>query len=349
MSGLELDPPGPIAPLQAQGEPFAPDAPATARIKAIAREFAGGFLAVDTRSPEFDRMIRQISLIGREEVLKLSAQAQKIVARSGVREQAVSSVTTHLASLRAVLERLDPGAGDTLIKPRRFLGLFARPVELDSYFDRYTQAEAEIGAALGALARSRDTLLLDNIAVTACRTDAWPLLHALAEAIAMCSQLDERFDRLASQLDSRDPDKAERLRTTALFEVRQRHGDLLTQMAVSQQSYMMLGLIEGNNLELVKGIDRASATTIAALQTAVVAAQTLSNQRIVLDRIQGVKSAATSMMAGASTATARGNAQVALDSAEAAQQVAALRAAFSDVVASVDALERQQHSALSAI
>ena len=161
--------------------------------------------------------------------------------------------------------------------------------------------------------------------------------------------LDERFERLAGQLDASDPAKARRLRETALFEVRQRHGDLLTQMAVSQQSYAMLGIVLTNNLELVKGIDRASATTIAALQTAIVAAQTLANQRIVLDRIGGVTTAAAALSEGASDASARGNARVALDSAEASQQVAALRSAIADVAASVDALDSQQQSALGSL
>lgn len=349
MSSLELEPPGQaVATAEAPG-PFAISDASSARIKAVAREFAGGFLAVDPHSPEFDRMIRQIGMIGRDEVLKLSGQAHKVTARSGVREQAVSMVNTWLAKLREVIDRLNPGAGDALLKPRGFFGLFARTPALESYFERYTRSEAEIQAALAALAQSRDTLLHDNIAVATCRSDAWPLLHALAEAVAMCEALDERFDRLAAQLDTRDPAKANRLRTGALFEVRQRHGDLLTQMAVSQQGYAMLGLIESNNLELVKGIDRATATTIAALQTAIVAAQTLSNQRIVLDRIQGVQKAASAMSDRASAATAQANTRVALDSAEAAQQVAALRNAFADVVASVDSLERQQHSALSAL
>src|SRR3546814_14854826 len=105
----------------------------------------------------------------------------------------------------------------------------------------------------------------------------------------MCANLDERFEKLCSQLDKSDPAKAQALRSTALFEVRQRHTDLLTQMAVSQQSYAMLALIGTNNNDLIKGIDRASSTTIAALQTAVVAAQTLAHQNLVLHRINGVQ------------------------------------------------------------
>src|SRR3546814_3956429 len=116
----------------------------------------------------------------------------------------------------------------------------------------------------------------------------------------MLAKLDDRFEKLCSQLDKSYPAKAQTLRSTALFEVRQRHTDLLTQMAVSQQSYAMLGLIGTNNNDLIKGIDRASSTTIAALQTAVVAAQTLANQTLVLSRINGVQAAAGSLIDRAS-------------------------------------------------
>src|SRR3546814_2758414 len=101
-----------------------------------------------------------------------------------------------------------------------------------------------------------------------------------------------RISDWSSDVCSSDLAKAQTLRSTALFEVRQRHTDLITQMAVSQQSYAMLGLIGTNNNDLIKGIDRASSTTIAALQTAVVAAQTLSTQNLVLSRINGAQAAA---------------------------------------------------------
>ncbi len=348
MNGLELEPPAPGVPAPATDEFVLSEATA-ARIKAVARDYAGAFVSVETQSPEFDRMAGRISTIGADEVRGLSDQARLAMARGGSREGAVSAVYTQLARLRAVLERLNPGAGDDLLKPRKLLGLFPRGDMLASYFDRYRDAEGEIETALSTMATSRDTLLRDNIAVTAYRKTVWPMLASLAEAIGLCASLDERFERLAGQLDASDPAKARRLRETALFEVRQRHGDLLTQMAVSQQSYAMLGIVLANNLELVKGIDRASATTIAALQTAIVAAQTLANQRIVLDRIGGVATAAAALSEGASGASARGNARVALDSAEASQQVAALRSAIADVAASVDALDSQQQSALGSL
>src|SRR5690606_24641297 len=59
----------------------------------------------------------------------------------------------------------------------------------------------------------------------------------------------------------------------------------LTQMAVTVQGYLALDLVKKNNVELVKGVDRASTTTVGALRTAVTVAQALTAQRLVLDQI----------------------------------------------------------------
>ena len=60
----------------------------------------------------------------------------------------------------------------------------------------------------------------------------------------------------------------EAIRETALFYTRQRTQDLLTQMAVTVQGYLALDLVKKNNVELVKGVDRASTTTVSALPVA---------------------------------------------------------------------------------
>ena len=55
-----------------------------------------------------------------------------------------------------------------------------------------------------------------------------------------------------------------------LFYARQKVTDLLIQLAVNIQGYLALDMIRKNNLELMKGVDRATTTTIAALRTAVI-------------------------------------------------------------------------------
>ncbi len=345
MSSFELEPPAPDIPA-IQGE-FALDPKANSRLKAVAREFAGSFVSLDVNDPKFDRSIRQISTIGSDEIRKLSEQARLTLSRNNMRDLAVATINSELARLRLVLDRLMPS--DYILKPRRILGIFMRHPPILSYFDRYKSAEAEIETALLSMAESRDMLLRDNFEIAGHRTATRPLLIRLAEAIGMCGHLDERFQKLSSQLDERDPVKAQKLRSSALFEVRQRQTDLLTQMAVSQQSFAILSMLETNNLDLIKGIDRASSTTIAALQTAVLAAKTLTGQTLVLDRINGVRTAASALIDGLGHDGGSENKQIDFNSNEAARQVASLRSAFADVVSSVENLESQQRGARGAI
>ena len=83
-------------------------------------------------------------------------------------------------------------------------------------------------------------------------------------------------------------EKARVVREELLFYTRQKVTDLLTQMAVNIQGYLALDLLRKNNFELMKGVDRATTTTVAALRTAVMVAQALINQKLVLDQISAL-------------------------------------------------------------
>src|SRR3546814_5665003 len=107
----------------------------------------------------------------------------------------------------------------------------------------------------------------------------------LEQMIVRSKKMDQKLEDKANDLDHSDPAKAKASRETALFYARQRTQDLLTQMAVTVQGYLALDLVKKNNVELVKGVDRASTTTVAALRTAVTVAQALTSQRLVLDQI----------------------------------------------------------------
>src|SRR3546814_17535176 len=76
----------------------------------------------------------------------------------------------------------------------------------------------------------------------------------LEQMIHISKTMDARLEAKALELDATDPAKAKAVRETALFYVRQRSQDLLTQMAVTVQGYLALDLVKKNNVELVKGV-----------------------------------------------------------------------------------------------
>src|SRR5207248_6793059 len=125
-----------------------------------------------------------------------------------------------------------------------------------------------------------------------------------------------------------DPEQARALNEDALFYVRQKRQDLLTQLAVTVQGYLALDLIRKNNLELVKGVERATTTTVAALRTAVIAALALGNQRLVLEQISALNTTTGSIIESTSQMLRQQTAEIQNQAASATVSIEKLQAAF---------------------
>ena len=124
-----------------------------------------------------------------------------------------------------------------------------------------------------------------------------------------------------------------------LFYVRQKHQDLLTQLAVSIQSYLAIDIIIKNNIELIKGVDRASTTTISALRTAVIVAQALGNQKLVLDQITALNTTTSDLIQRTSEMLRDNSAAIQQQAASATIGLPQLQAAFANIYATMDSID----------
>ena len=131
-----------------------------------------------------------------------------------------------------------------------------------------------------------------------------------------------------------------------LFYVRQKHQDLLTQLAVSIQSYLAIDIIIKNNIELIKGVDRASTTTISALRTAVIVAQALGNQKLVLDQITALNTTTSDLIQRTSEMLRDNSAQIQQQAASATIGLPQLQAAFANIYATMDSIDTFKLQAL---
>jgi uncharacterized protein YaaN involved in tellurite resistance len=223
--------------------------------------------------------------MGRKEIATASAMSNRFLDRPVRAMDKESGVGADLAELRRTVEELDPGRQGKLSSGRKILGIIPFGNKLKNYFDSYTSAQGHIQAILARLASGKDELLMDNAAIDVERQNLWKAMGDLEQMIHISRTLDAKLEDKANELDATDPAKAKAIRESALFYVRQRTQDLLTQMAVTVQGYLALDLVKKNNVELVKGVDRASTTTVGALRTAVTVAQAMTNQRLVLQQI----------------------------------------------------------------
>ncbi|GAA4760159.1 toxic anion resistance protein [Novosphingobium ginsenosidimutans] len=284
---ITLTPPDPVpvvAPEQAVGlVPVADDA--KSKLDQRVDAFVNDLLASDANSPEFGKKVDQITNMGRKEIMAAAGMSNRFLDRPVRAMDKDSGVGANLAELRRTVEQLDPGKQGKLSKGRKILGIIPFGNSLKRYFHSYESAQGHIQAVLGHLSSGKDELLMDNAAIDVERQKLWEAMGALEQMIHISRALDTKLEEKAADLDATDPAKAKAIRETALFYVRQRTQDLLTQMAVTVQGYLALDLVKKNNIELVKGVDRASTTTVAALRTAVTVAQAMANQRLVLQQV----------------------------------------------------------------
>ncbi|MFB0612765.1 toxic anion resistance protein [Aurantiacibacter poecillastricola] len=283
---FELTPPDPVP--DVKPEKAAGLVPVSDEKKSALQEKVDGFVAelvsLDANSPDFGKKVDQITNMGRKEIMAASQMSNRFLDRPVRAMDADSGVGADLTELRRTVEELDPGRRGKMTG-RKFLGIIPFGSKLKNYFDSYTSAQGHIQSILARLSSGKDELLMDNAAIDVERQKLWEAMGNLEQMIHIARSLDAELEEKAAELDATDPQKAKAIRETALFYVRQRTQDLLTQMAVSVQGYLALDLVKKNNVELVKGVDRASTTTVGALRTAVTVAQAMTNQKLVLGQI----------------------------------------------------------------
>ncbi|GLT00288.1 toxic anion resistance protein [Sphingobium jiangsuense] len=349
--GLKLDPPDPVPavpPERAAG--LVPvDEEHKAKLAARVDDFIEELVAQDVNSPEFGRRVDQITNMGRREIAEAAGQSNRFLDRPVRAMDETSGVGADLAELRRTVEDLDPSKRGNLLAPRKLFGLIPFGNRLRDYFDGYKSAQSHIGTILARLQGGRDELLMDNAAIDVERQKLWASLGKLEQMVYMSKLLDERLEARAADLDISDPAKARAIRESALFYVRQRTQDLLTQMAVSVQGYLALDIVKKNNIELVKGVDRASTTTVGALRTAVTVAQALTNQKLVLDQIGALNTTTANIIDATGRMMKDNSARIHEQAAASTIPLETLGRAFQNIYDTMDSIDSFKLKALDSM
>ena len=338
---LVLTPPEPVvsvAPEKASGLVPLDDGQKT-QLEAKAEAFVEELAAQDVNSPEFGKRVDQISDMGRREIAEAAGQSNRFLDRPVRAMDKESGVGTDLAELRRTIEDLDPGKQGSLTAPKKLFGLIPFGNKMRNYFDSYKSSQSHIASILTRLGSGKDELLKDNAAIAVERQSLWAAMGRLEQMIHVSKALDAKLEAKASELEASDPAKAKAIRETALFYVRQRTTDLLTQMAVTVQGYLALDLVKKNNVELVKGVDRASTTTVAALRTAVTVAQAMTNQRLVLEQITALNTTTANIIDSTGTLLKQNTATIHEQAAGSTIPLDTLKRAFQNIYDTMDAID----------
>ncbi len=311
--------------------------------------FVADLVAQDANSPEFGKRVDQLTAMGRKEIAAASGMSNRFLDRPVRAMDKDMGVGANLAELRRTVEDLDPGKKGKLSTGRKILGIIPFGNSMKRYFTSYQSAQGHIQSILGHLASGKDELLMDNAAIDVERAKLWEAMGALEQMIHISRTLDARLEEKAAELDATDPAKAKAIRESALFYVRQRTQDLLTQMAVSVQGYLALDLVKKNNVELVKGVDRASTTTVAALRTAVTVAQALTNQRLVLEQITALNTTTAQIIDSTGTLLREQTGRIHEQAASSTIPLETLQRAFQNIYDTMDNIDTFKVKALDSM
>lgn len=338
---LELKAPDPvpvIAPDKAAGL-----VPVSDEQKSKLEEKVDGFIddlvAQDANSPEFGKRVDQLTNMGRKEIAEAAGQSNRFLDRPVRAMGENEGVGSDLAELRRTVEDLDPGKKGDLMTPRKIFGIIPFGNKLRNYFDGYKSSQDHIQTILARLQGGKDELLMDNASIDVERQNLWSAMGRLEQMIHISKVMDARLEEKAADLDATDPAKAKAIRETALFYVRQRTQDLLTQMAVTVQGYLALDLVKKNNVELVKGVDRASTTTVGALRTAVTVAQALVGQKLVLDQITALNTTTAGIIDSTGEMLKNQTAQIHEQAASSTIPLETLQRAFQNIYDTMDHID----------
>jgi len=348
---LVLEPPAPVqtvTPEQAAAS-VRIDAATASKIQAAVTAYVDSLSELEAQSPQFEQKVASISRMGHEEIRRSAEASNRFLDRptvalnQGPMTQG-SQVSGALLSLRQQIEALDPSRH---FNQKR--GLFRRVSfnsQIGEYFRKYQSAQSQIEAIVNGLYRGQDELLRDNAALDQERVHLWEMKKRLEQYAYMAAELDESLTRKIAQTEATDPEKAKALREDALFYVRRKRQDLLTQLSVTVQGYLALDLIRRNNLELVKGVERATTTTVSALRTAVIAALALGNQRLVLDQINALNTTTGNIIESTSQMLRQQTAEIQNQAASATVNIEKLQTAFNNIYATIDAIDTFKRAAL---
>lgn len=348
---LTLEPPAAATAVSTTAAPkMAPQVPEAALpgLDAKVEGYLTALLTAETKSPTFEAKAADVRMMGDDDIRRAAESSNRLLKApvkalqdGGLNEG--SKVSRTLLDLRRTVEDLDPGQASGV---KKVFGMIPFGDKLTDYFRKYQSAQSHLDGIIVSLKSGQDELTKDNVALNMEKQNLWDAMGRLNQYVYIAERLDAKLTAQIATLEASDPEKATTLKQDVLFYVRQKHQDLLTQLAVSIQNYLAIDIVIKNNLELIKGVDRASTTTISALRTAVIVAQALGNQKLVLDQITALNTTTSNLIQSTSEMLRDNSVKIQEQAASATIGLPQLQAAFANIYQTMDAIDTFKVQAL---
>ena len=270
---------------------------------------------------------------------------QQISVLAGAAES--SAVANALVGLKVHVDELNPhkvNFGEPGFVGRLVQHLPGVGTPLNRYFTKWQSSGAIIDAIVLQLREGADQLVRDIDVLTDDQTEMRQLTIREQRTIQAALLLDQK---LSAGIDAlTDEERKKFMQEEVLFPLRQRIQDLQQSLLVNQQGVISYEIIIRNNRELVRSAKRCQDVTVRALETAVVIALALNNQRIVLNTIKAIDATAAQLLVQNSIALHQQGVEIHKQASEQSIPIEAMKQSFTELNAAMDDVERFKQEAL---
>jgi len=316
------------------------------KLEAKVDDFLTALAKTPGHDPGFRSKIQAVHGLGHEDIRRAAGMTGRLLNQQlRSRSQIEADITAQtLDQLRKKFDDLDPNRRGDLLKPRKLFGLFHLGDGLRHYFAAYERAQVPIKSLIQSLYKHQDQLRMANATIDQEKSEAWDIMTALEKHVHSVKTLDSRLSTDRERIAGQDVEKARVIDDELLFHIRQKHRDLLTQLAVCYQSYLAMDIIRKNNFELVKGIDRINTITVSAINTAIMVADALTGQKLVMEQLRQIKGVAGDSLRSAA-AGLKEHAAHTEDGSFAERELGTLKTAFRDVFDAMNTIHQNHRDA----
>lgn len=303
-------------------------------------------------SKEMKDITTAINKLGDEEIEKSSSVTNRMMQRPlrALRANDTKdskSIASSIKKLRGKVTELDPKNRGGLFTRKKILGI---PVpfgnKINSYMQEFKSSETQLNEIINSLMNGKDELLEDNATIEVERENLHVMMQRLEQYAYIIKELDAKLSAKIEDIEKTDKLKANDIKQEILFPVRQKSMDIYQHLAVCMQSYMSLQVVKKNNQELIRGVDRATKTTVSALRTAIIVSEALGTQKLVLTQINSVNEATNQLLETNSALLGQQGLEIQKQASETGINVEVLEKSFQSIFNAMDAIDSYREKAL---
>lgn len=295
-------------------------------------------------------LTNKIESLGDDVIKKSSSSCSLLKVRIGTlsnlndKNDSKTAIITGLEDLNYEMKKLDPSKIN--FDEKGLFGKISRSIK--KYFEKYKTADVVIKEIFDTLEKSKNRLESDNktleIKQVELRNATLELQRLIDYVTYLNSALEERIQMAKEQCV--DEEIIHFVEKNIVFAVLQKMQDLQQQLVVNQQGYMALEIIILNNKELMRNVKKAQTTTRAALETGIIVAAALYDQKIALKQLNILNTTTNYYIAETSKLLKTQGTDIQKQSIESGPSYETLKEAFINTFEALDEIDNFKENAI---